>query len=72
MKIFIVIATEPYKRGYDIVGARRTREAAEQLAEDAEAGRFPPSAWVSEFVRKCCSVDYVRRMDYAIEEVTVE
>lgn len=72
MKIFVVIVTEIYERGYDIVGARCTREAAEQLAKDAETGGFPPSAWVSEFVRECCSVDYVRRMDYEIEEVSVE
>ncbi|GGA31905.1 hypothetical protein GCM10007416_00540 [Kroppenstedtia guangzhouensis] len=72
MKIFIVIATEMYERGYDIVGARCTREAAEALAEDAEKGRFPPTAWVSEWARKYCTVRDAGRMDYEIEEVSVE
>lgn len=72
MRIFIVIATEMYERGYDIVGARRTREAAEQLAEDAEAGRFPPSEWSSETARELYRTEHCRWMCYDIEEVTVE
>lgn len=72
MKIFVVIATWPYERGYDVVGARRTREEAKQLAKDAESGRFLPSKWDSEFAREYCDVNDVCQMLYEIKEVTVE
>ena len=68
----MVIATEMYERGYDVVGARYSQEAAEELVKAAEEGRFPPSAWASEFVQEYYTVEDVRRMEYVIHEGVAE
>lgn len=54
------------------MGGRRTRAESEQLVKEAREGRFPPSAWASEFVREYCDVEDVKGMDYEIQEVLAE